>query len=107
MLYLVLGSAIAVYAVLVGGLYVFQRHLLYLPGGGRPVLGELAALGVGEVKVSTADGLALRSWYLPPRDGRPVIAYFHGNGGHIGYRAQQSRAVFDTTNALAVQLGPA
>lgn len=91
MLYLVLGSAIAVYAVLVGGLYVFQRHLLYLPGGGRPVLGELAALGVGEVKVSTADGLTLRSWYLPPREGRSVIAYFHGNGGHIGYRAQRLR----------------
>src|SRR5262249_37438974 len=66
-LYLIFGSALAVYGVLVGGLYVFQRHLLYLPGGGRPVLGELATFGVREVGVTTADGLSLLSWYLPPR----------------------------------------
>jgi fermentation-respiration switch protein FrsA (DUF1100 family) len=90
--YLTLVSALAVYAVIVGGLYVFQRHLLYLPVGGRPELGALAALGVREVELRTADGLALLSWYLPPADGRPVLAYFHGNGGHIGYRAERVRA---------------
>ncbi len=41
--------------------------------------------------MTTADGLSLFSWYLPPRAGRPVIAYFHGNGGHIGYRAERLR----------------
>ena len=91
MLYALLGSALAAYGVLVGGLYVFQRHLLYLPGFGRPELGDLAALGVHEIMVKTADGLSLLSWYLPPRDGHPVIAYFHGNGGHIGYRAERLR----------------
>ena len=59
MLYVVLGSALAVYGVLVGGLYLFQRHLLYFPGSGRPVLGELAALDVREVRVATTDGLSL------------------------------------------------
>ena len=28
---------------------------------------------------------------MPPPDGRPVVAYFHGNGGHIGYRAERLR----------------
>jgi uncharacterized protein len=90
-LFVFLGSALAAYTVLVGGLYVFQRHLLYFPGGARPELGELSELGVREVKLTTADGLSLLSWYLPPRDGRPLIAYFHGNGGHIGYRAERLR----------------
>jgi fermentation-respiration switch protein FrsA (DUF1100 family) len=75
--------------VLVGGLYLFQRHLLYFPDQDRPALGELAQLGIREVKVTTADNLSLLSWYLPPREGRPVIAYFHGNGGHIGYRGER------------------
>ena len=91
MWYALLGSALAAYGVLVGGLYVFQRHLLYFPDGARPQLGDFAALGVREITLNTADGLSLLSWYLPPRDGRPVIAYFHGNGGHIGYRAERLR----------------
>jgi len=90
-LYALLGSALAAYGVLVGGLYVFQRHLLYFPDVARPELGNLAALGVREITLETADGLTLLSWYVPPRDDRPVIAYFHGNGGHIGYRAERLR----------------
>jgi len=39
--------------------------------------------------LETEDGLSLLSWYLPARPRRPVIAYFHGNGGHIGYRAER------------------
>jgi hypothetical protein len=90
-LYALLGSAFAAYGMLVGGLYVFQRHLLYFPDVARPELGDLTALDVREVTLTTADRLSLLSWYLPPRDGRPVIAYFHGNGGHIGYRAGRLR----------------
>jgi hypothetical protein len=90
-LYALLGSALAAYGVLIGGLYVFQRHLLYFPDVTRPELGDLAALGVREITLKTADRLSLLSWYLPPRDGHPVIAYFHGNGGHIEYRAERLR----------------
>jgi fermentation-respiration switch protein FrsA (DUF1100 family) len=90
-LYALLGSAFAAYGVLVVALFVFQRQLLYLPGGGRPDLGELAAIGVRQVRLTTADGLSLLAWYLPPGDGRLAVAYFHGNGGHIGYRAERLR----------------
>jgi hypothetical protein len=90
-LYALLGSALAAYGVLVGGLYVFQRHLLYFPDVRRPEFLDLAVLGVREITLKTGDGLSLLSWYLPPRDRHPVIAYFHGNGGHIGYRAERLR----------------
>ena len=77
------------YAALVGGLYIFQRQLLYLPDRARPELFGLEQLGVREAMLETEDGLSLLSWYLPARPGRPVITYFHGNGGHIGYRAER------------------
>ena len=77
------------YGALVGGLYVFQRQLLYFPDRARPELLGLEKLGVREVMLTTEDGLSLLSWYLPARPGRPVIAYFHGNGGHIGYRVER------------------
>ena len=91
MFYALLGSALAGYGVLVGGLYIFQRQLLYFPDVKRPKLGNLSELGVREVTLTTGDGLALFAWYLPPSGTRPVIAYFHGNGGHIGYRAERLR----------------
>lgn len=91
MLYVVLAVAVAAYGTLVGVLYVFQRNLLYFPMRDRPELGALAELGVREVEIETADGLSLLAWYSPPRGGRPVVAYFHGNGGHIGYRADRLR----------------
>ena len=84
-----LGFAVVAYAALVGGLYLFQRQLLYFPDRARPELLGLEKLGVREVILTTEDGLSLLSWYLPARPGRPVIAYFHGNGGHIGYRVER------------------
>jgi uncharacterized protein len=85
----ILGFAVVAYAALVGGLFLFQRQLLYHPDRSRPELLGLEQLGVREAMLSTEDGLWLLSWYLPGRPGRPVIAYFHGNGGHIGYRAER------------------
>ena len=86
----VLGGA-AAYGGIVAGLFVFQRRLLYRPRSTRPALDELASIGVREVELTTADGLNLLAWYFPPRPGRPVILYFHGNGGHIGYRRERLR----------------
>jgi hypothetical protein len=88
-LYALLGTALAAYGVVVGGLYVFQRQLLYFPDTRRPELDDLATLGVREITLGTSDGLSLLAWYLPAKDGRPVIAYFHGNGGHLGYRRER------------------
>src|SRR5215470_8917498 len=79
------------YALVVGILYVGQRTLLYHPSAQRPPLGALAALGVREISLRTDDGLSLFSWYLPPPDKAPVIVYFHGNGGDIGYRSDRLR----------------
>jgi len=84
-----LGFAVVAYGALVGGLYLFQRQLLYFPDKAHPELLGLEKLGVREVTLTTEDGLSLLSWYLPARPERPVIAYFHGNGGHIGYRAER------------------
>jgi acetyl esterase/lipase len=86
MLIRLLGVAALGYAFVVAALYLGQRHLIFRPDSSRPALGPLAALGVTEATLQTADGLSLLAWYLPPPEGAPVIVYFHGNGGHLGYR---------------------
>jgi uncharacterized protein len=83
------GVPLLAYLAVLAYLYVFQRQLLYFPDRSRPQLGLLADHGVREVWLTTADGLSLLSWYLPPREGGKVILYFHGNGGNIGYRTDR------------------
>jgi fermentation-respiration switch protein FrsA (DUF1100 family) len=91
-----LAVAVAVYVGLVLLLFFAQRHLLYHPDQTVPVPAEY---GVGEmqtVPVATADGLRLHAWWRPPRTAEsPVIAYFHGNSGHIGGRAAKVRPYLD------------
>lgn len=82
-----LESVLGLYLGFLAFLYCFQRRMVFVPDRAPPVLGPLAALGVREVRLGTKDGLSLRSWYLPPRPGAATIAYFHGNGGHVGNRA--------------------
>jgi fermentation-respiration switch protein FrsA (DUF1100 family) len=84
-----LAAILLLYALLVGGLFLAQCSLLYLPDQTRPQLGPLAELGFREITLDTEDGLSLLAWYRPPNSGAPVIAYFHGNGGHLGYRANR------------------
>ena len=70
-----------------GFLFAYQRDFLYLPDVQRPV-GRLAGVpSLKEIDLVTADGQRLLAWYVPPPEGKPVLLYFHGNGGHIGYRA--------------------
>jgi fermentation-respiration switch protein FrsA (DUF1100 family) len=88
-LYRILGVGVGAYLLIVALLYLGQRHLIYRPDTNRPTLGSLGGLDVREVTLKTADGLSLLTWYLPPPDNAPIIVYFHGNGGHLGYRSER------------------
>ncbi|MGH7045702.1 MAG: alpha/beta hydrolase [Stellaceae bacterium] len=89
MLWPVLGGAALGYGAIMAALFALQRRLLYHPDRVHPNLAGLDLAGVREVTLRTRDGLSLFSWYRPPFGKRPVIVYFHGNGGHIGYRADR------------------
>ncbi len=84
-----------VYAGIVGGLYVFQRNLLYHPSAAMPTPAESGVPEMDVVSLETADGLRLTSWYRPAADGLPTMVYLCGNAGHIGYRAFKVRHFLD------------
>ncbi len=79
-------SLIAVYILLVGYLFLFQRSLIYFPDRSSPVIVN----GVEEFTVTTSDGLSIKSWFVAPvQDAfgmNKVIVFFHGNAGHRGHR---------------------
>lgn len=73
-----IGVAVLIYASLVGVLFTKQRSMLY-PGAHR-VADRSAVPGFQEAVLRTADGLDLRAIYVPPRNGKPWLVFFHGNG---------------------------
>jgi len=90
------GTAIGVYVVLVGTVFVMQRSLLYPAGRHQPSLTDAGVPDMVEVVTRTADGLDLTHWYRPPSDpSQPVLVVFHGNAGHIGDRVPKLAALFD------------
>lgn len=91
----VLALLIGGYGLILVGLTVFQRNLLFHPDTSLP---SPAPSGVGEmlaVTIQSRDGLTLSSWYAEGDAGRPVIVYFHGNAGHIGSRGHKVRPFLD------------
>jgi hypothetical protein len=89
-------TGFAIYLVLMAALFLLQRRLIYLPDSLRP---EPSAFGVPEmapVALFTDDGLELLAWWRPPASAdAPVMVYFHGNAGHIGYRGPKIRPYLD------------
>jgi hypothetical protein len=87
-----IASAAVLYIVLLATLYVAQRKLLYFPNS---VDVAPASLGLDAqiLHVPTNDGERLLAWYVAPAPGKPVVLYFHGNGGGIDLRADRFRRI--------------
>jgi pimeloyl-ACP methyl ester carboxylesterase len=75
--------ALCLYISLLGALYGLQRRAIY-PGWWRGTAAvRVDTSGYRTIAITTADGRTGRLLYAPPRDGKPVILFFHGNGDSV------------------------
>lgn len=89
-------------AVLV--LYVSQRSLMYFPDTVHTAPAEVGLPDADEVTLTAADGGHSIAWHVAPRDQKPVVIYFHGNGGALRYRAERFRKLAaDGVGLVAVE----
>jgi len=88
----ILALALAIYLVALAALYFGQRRLQYFPNAAE-VAPEAAGLAnVERLHLKTSDGETLLAWFIAPAPGRPLILYFHGNGGGLDLRAARFAA---------------
>ena len=78
-----LGVVVALYVAFNVGYFFFQRSLMYSPGGAAATQPRVPGANVAVERIATADGERLVAWHLPPKAGRPVVLFFHGNSGHL------------------------
>jgi uncharacterized protein len=76
-----IAGVVVLYALVLVGLIVFERRLLYTPfeGPRTPQAGGLTGFRIESL--TTHDGLQLPVWRKDPEPGRATIVHFHGNGG--------------------------
>ncbi|CAA7616245.1 Alpha/beta fold family hydrolase [Candidatus Terasakiella magnetica] len=87
----------ALYMLMVFGMALFQRDMIYHPDTTRSDPVESGVPEMIPVPLKAEDGWVVTGWYAPPRKDptKPTIVMYHGNSGTIGKRAYKARALLD------------
>jgi fermentation-respiration switch protein FrsA (DUF1100 family) len=92
--------ALACYLGLVAIMYLAQRALMYFPYTVRMTPAEVDFPQASEVALTAADGVRILAWTVPPKTGKPVIVYLHGNGGSLAHRVHRFGKLIDDGTGL-------
>ena len=83
--------ALVVYVGFAAIVYLAQRSLMYFPDTVHIAPAAAGLPEAEEVPLKASDGVASVVWHVAPRDGKPVILFFHGNGGALHFRVERFR----------------
>jgi uncharacterized protein len=95
---------VCAYVGVAGVLYVTQRSLMYFPETVHTTPVQAGLPEAEEVPLVAADGVHITAWHVAPKDQKPVILYFHGNGGALRYRvARFKKLIGDGIGLVALE----
>jgi alpha-beta hydrolase superfamily lysophospholipase len=90
-----MAAVVAVVALLLGSLWVFQRRMIYFPSGAPVPPASSILADARDVRLETTDGLSLGAWFVPAvePDRRIAVLVANGNAGDRAGRAPLARAL--------------
>jgi hypothetical protein len=95
---------LAAYIGVAATVYLRQRALMYFPETVHTTPAAAGFAEASELTLTTADGEHIIAWYVPPNADKPVILYFHGNGGALRYRVNRFKnLISDGIGLLAIE----
>ena len=98
------GALLVAYVGLAAVLYVKQRSLMYFPETIHTTPAQAGLPEAEELTLTTSDGEHIIAWHVAPSGSKPVIIYFHGNGGALHYRvARFKKLIGDGIGLLAIE----
>lgn len=95
MIFLVVLTVIGVYVGICLLVAVFQSKLVYYPSRSIDATPEAVGLEYEEVAPATSDGVKLSGWFVPAKNARAVVLFFHGNGGNLSHRLDTLKLLHD------------
>jgi fermentation-respiration switch protein FrsA (DUF1100 family) len=95
---------ICLYAGAAAVLYATQRSRMYFPDPAHTTPAQAGLPQAEEVPLVADDGVHISAWHVRAKDGKPVILYFHGNGGSLRYRVERfKKLVADGIGLVALE----
>jgi fermentation-respiration switch protein FrsA (DUF1100 family) len=88
------------YLGLVAVMYLAQRALMYFPYSVRMSPAEAGFPQAQDIMLRAADGTNVIAWLVPPKENKPLVLYFHGNGGSLAHRVARFRKLIDDGTGL-------
>jgi fermentation-respiration switch protein FrsA (DUF1100 family) len=91
------------YVALLLVMLIFQRSLMYFPNPRRLDPAEEGLPAARVIELTSADGVRLLTWFVPPQPGKLLVLYFQGNAEGLDARvARVGKLVDDGTGLLAL-----
>lgn len=88
-------TVLVLYTALAATVYFAQRSLMYFPDTAHVTPTAAGLPEAEEVPLTAVDGTHIHVWHVSPRDNKPVILYFHGNGGSLASDVGRFRRLVD------------
>jgi uncharacterized protein len=88
-------TALCIYVGVAAVLYAVQRSLMYFPDTTHTTPRQAGLPQAEEVSLTASDGVVSTVWNVAPKEAKPVILYFHGNGGSLHYRVERFKKLIN------------
>jgi uncharacterized protein len=88
-------TALCIYLGIAAVLYAMQRSLMYFPDTTHATPTQAGLPQAEEVALTASDGVGVTVWHVAPKDDKPIILYFHGNGGSLHYRVERFKKLIN------------
>jgi len=72
-----------------------EDSLIFHPSAEIVQTPRQAGLQFQDLFFTTADGVRLNGWFIPHRDARATLVWFHGNAGNISHRVENIKLLHD------------
>lgn len=79
------------FVLLVGLVYITQRHLIYFPEKTLPNSHDFLAARMMALSLVNQEGIRLNAWYKPAQGRHPTLLFLPGNAGNMSHRLYIAR----------------
>ena len=83
------GNLLTIFVVLIllnGWMYLQQPAMIFFPFGDLQQTPVNLGYKYEDVYLKTGDDLQLHGWYIPHKNSKKTVLFFHGNAGNISHR---------------------